>query len=398
MNNKKWVFRLSCLAVVVAAVVVILGAFTRLVDAGLGCPDWPTCYGHVWVPNSESEIATANEAFSHAPVETDKTWPEQIHRIFASHLGLIILAIFFFAWRARQNTTPWVSVVTLLSALVGGTVARVVVGDGLDPLLLVLVAAYFLNLMRITRQSSLTQTAGSDAVTPFKLPALLAGLVILQGLFGMWTVTLNLWPQVVTAHLMGGFTTLALIWLLIQRTGNYHWVMDSATVNKIVAIKPIALVGLVVVILQIALGGWTTSNYAALACADFPKCHNTWLPETDFIQGFNFMQHVGPNYLGGVMDNAARTAIHFSHRLGALLTLIVMSVLVIKLATISHPYARRWAVIIALGTGLQIALGISNVVLALPLVIAVAHNAGGAILLLIVVTLNHRIRTINTNA
>lgn len=390
MKNKKLVYRLSCLAFAVAAVVVLLGAFTRLVDAGLGCPDWPTCYGHVWVPTSEADIAKANENFSHAPVETHKTWPEQIHRIFASSLGLIILGIFAVALVGRNEKTPWRSVVLLLGVLVAGTVGRVIIGDKLDPLLLLFVACYFLNLCRL---NWMQPTASNTSSMPFKLPALLAGLVILQGLFGMWTVTLNLWPQVVTAHLLGGFTTLALIWLLIQRCGNYTWQLNSAVLSELNTIKVLALIGLVVVALQIALGGWTTSNYAALACADFPKCHNTWLPETDFAQGFNFLQHVGPNYLGGVMDNAARTAIHFSHRLGALLTFVVMALLAFRLFRVESPLAKRWAVIVIAGTVLQIALGISNVVLALPLAIAVAHNAGGAALLLILVTLNHRLRT-----
>lgn len=390
MKNKKLLFRLSCLAVVVAAIVVVLGAFTRLVDAGLGCPDWPTCYGHMWVPTSEADIAIANENFSHAPVETHKTWPEQIHRIFASSLGLIILGIFTVALVGRSEKTTWRSVVVLLGLLVAGTVARVIVGDKLDPMLLLLVAIYFINLCRLNWLKPKDESAGR---MPFKLPALLAGLVILQGLFGMWTVTLNLWPQVVTSHLLGGFTTLALIWLLIQRSGNYYWRVSAPVLNALNTIKALAVVALVVVALQIALGGWTTSNYAALACADFPKCHNTWLPETDFIAGFNFMQHVGPNYLGGVMDNSARTAIHFSHRLGALLTLVVMALLAFKLFCIDSPLAKRWAVIVAVGTALQIALGISNVVFALPLMVAVAHNAGGAVLLLILVTLNHRLRT-----
>ncbi len=149
MKNKKLVYRLSCLAFAVAAVVILLGAFTRLVDAGLGCPDWPTCYGHVWVPTSEADIAKANENFSHAPVETHKTWPEQIHRIFASSLGLIILGIFAVALVGRNEKTPWRSVVLLLGVLVAGTVGRVIIGDKLDPLLLLFVACYFLNLCRL---------------------------------------------------------------------------------------------------------------------------------------------------------------------------------------------------------------------------------------------------------
>jgi len=313
-------------------VVVALGAFTRLVDAGLGCPDWPGCYGQVMWPTTEAEIATANSQFSEAaPVDTDKTWPEMVHRYFASGLGLVVIG-----------------------------------------------------LLLMTRRMGLR---------PKKLPVFLLGLVILQGLFGMWTVTLKLWPQVVTTHLLGGFTTLALLWLLALRLAKHKEVKPDQipASNDLKKLRGLAVLGLLVVFLQIALGGWTTSNYAALACIDFPTCHQQWLPEADFKQGFDLSQKVGPNYLGGLMDNQARTAIHLSHRLGAVLVTLVLSTLVFMLWRSRElgRAGRRLAMGVVSLLTVQIGLGISNIVFALPLLVAVAHNGVGALLLLSLVTVNY---------
>ena len=375
---------LSLLAFFVAIVVVVLGAYTRLVDAGLGCPDWPTCYGHLWVPNSEAEIARANEAFQHAPVETHKTWPEQIHRIFASTLGLIILAMFALALSARRKSGgPWKTNLALLVLLVSGTVTRIVVGDSFDIPLLVLAFFYFAWLAWQSRNEG-------RSPMPFKLVALLAGFVIMQGWFGMWTVTLYLWPQVVTTHLLGGFTTLTLIWLCYQRCGQFQWQASETLIHTVSKLWSLLWVFFGLVILQIALGGWTTSNYAALACPDFPTCHAEWWPHADFVQGFNIFQHVGPNYLGGQLDNHARTAIHLSHRIGALLVLLIGVLLITRMWLSGVLELRRFALVLACILAAQIGLGITNVVGGLPLAVAVAHNAGGALLLLAVVTLLHR--------
>jgi len=324
--------KVALCACLLAMVVVALGAFTRLVDAGLGCPDWPGCYGQVMWPNTEAEIATANSQFADAaPVDTDKTWPEMVHRYFASGLGLVVIGLLMMTRRLRLR--------------------------------------------------------------PKKLPVFLLGLVILQGLFGMWTVTLKLWPQVVTTHLLGGFTTLALLWLLALRLArNDEVTPDKTPANGLLKkLRVWAALGLGVVFLQIALGGWTTSNYAALACIDFPTCHQQWLPETDFKQGFDLSQKVGPNYLGGLMDNQARTAIHLSHRLGALVVTVVLSMLVFMLwrCVALGSASRRLAMGVAGLLAVQIGLGISNVVFALPLFVAVAHNGIGALLLLSMVTVNY---------
>ncbi len=333
-----WIFRLTVAATLLASVVVILGAFTRLVDAGLGCPDWPGCYGHLTWPTSADEVAHAEARFPDAPVEHDKTWPEMVHRYFAGALGLLILTILVCSIQGRR------------------------------------------------------QSSG----IPVKLPILLTVLVIVQAAFGMWTVTLKLWPQVVTAHLLGGFATLSLLWLLVQRSGRFAWQAAGDSLRRLRNLRVWAMLALVLVVVQVALGGWTSSNYAALACPDLPTCHGEWWPAADFIQGFNFFQHVGPNYLGGLLDNHARTAIHLVHRLGAVIVTLILLALVTGLWLTRLPHARFMGAVVLMVLGLQVFLGVSNVHWALPLPIAVAHNAVGALLLLVLVTVNHRILTVRS--
>lgn len=332
MTKKQWVwgFRLALLASLLALVVVVLGAFTRLVDAGLGCPDWPGCYGHLTWPTTDDHVQAAEALFPESPVEHDKTWPEMVHRYFAGTLGLLILAITLLTWRrASRDKLPlprWHTLALLL-------------------------------------------------------------LVILQAAFGMWTVTLKLWPQVVTAHLLGGFATLSVLWLLVQRLGPWRW--QTGDTGRLAQLKPLVLLALAFVILQIALGGWTSSNYAALACTDFPRCHGQWWPEMDVAKGFNLTQTIGPNYLGGLLEGDARTAIHMAHRMGALIVVLTLLLLVRRLLKITVARRMAWTLLFVLL--LQVLLGITNVLAHLPLAIAVAHNAVGALLLLTMVTLTHRV-------
>ena len=311
---------LAKFGVALALVVVVLGAYTRLADAGLGCPDWPGCYGFLTVPQSAEAIAEAEARYPDAPVERAKAWWEMVHRYFAAGLGLLVLAIAGRAWLRRDQ---------------GG---------------------------------------------PVKLPLGLLLLVILQGAFGAWTVTMKLWPQVVTAHLLGGFATLSLLWLLSLRCGvGAGWTVSGR-------LRTPALIALVVLVMQIALGGWVTSNYAALACPDFPTCHGEWLPDMDLAQGFNFAQSVGPNYLGGTLESEARVAIQVGHRVGALIATIVIGWLGMLLVRSGSPLG--WPVLGLLAV--QVLLGILNVLLALPLGNATLHNAFGAVLLLALVTVNYR--------
>jgi len=342
----KTLFKLALSAFILAIFVVILGAFTRLVDAGLGCPDWPGCYGHLLWPNEAHEITKAEEAFPDAPVELEKTWPEMVHRYFAGTLGLFILAIVIMSIRysLRQQ-----------------------------------------KLGQITAETS--STLGS---VPVKLSLLLLALVILQAAFGMWTVTLKLWPKVVTAHLLGGFATLSLLWLLVQRLGMRHWYVSEIQYHALRFIRPLIVFALVLVIIQIALGGWVSSNYAALACPDLPLCLGQWLPPTDFKSGFNVWQDIGPNYLGGQLDNHARTAIHLTHRIGAIAVTLTLIALGFRLLKLGSDQIRRWVWWLWAVLTVQISLGLANILFALPLVIAVAHNAVGAVLLLTMVTITYR--------
>ncbi len=332
MVNRKLRF-LAGAGILLAVVVVVLGAFTRLVDAGLGCPDWPGCYGHLLWPNSAEEIARADAAFPEIPVDLDKTWPEMVHRYFAGCLLLFVLAFTIIAWRDR-------------------------------------------------RSEAANAVPSPSATGNHVLATALLVLIICQAAFGAWTVTLKLWPQVVTAHLLGGFATLSMLWVLYLRNGGAPRLhLPAAAYGEV---RSHALLAFAVVVVQIALGGWVSSNYAALACADFPTCFGSYWPEMDAREGFNLLQAVGPNYLGGMLDSDARVAIHWSHRLGAIAVLLVVGALAWRL------YARAplVAVTLTLLLAVQLTLGILNVVWSLPLWVATLHNAFGAALLLSVVAIN----------
>ena len=298
--------------------VVVLGAYVRLSDAGLGCPDWPGCYGHIGVPQHEA----AQQAFPDKPLEIHKAWKEMAHRYFAGTLGLLIAAIFFTAWRGRGqlNTKP-------------------------------------------------------------TLPSVLVLLVMFQAALGMWTVTLLLKPVIVSLHLLGGMATLGLLtWLASKR-------LPSVSAN---AMRPWALLALVVLACQIALGGWTSTNYAALACPDFPMCQSAWLPNTDFSHAFHLLRELGQNADGSQLSLEALTAIHLLHRLGALITFLYLGWFGSKLLKISG--LAVWGRLLLTTLLVQIGLGISNVLLGLPLVIAVAHNAGAAVLLMTLVVVNCKLK------
>ncbi len=316
-------FYLALVALVLAMGVVGLGSFTRLVDAGLGCPDWPGCYGHLTWPDEADEIVAANQAFPETPVLRGKTWPEMVHRYFAGSLALLVLGLAFYAFKNRKEENY-----------------------------------------------------------PFRMPMFMLVLIVWQAMFGMWTVTLKLWPQVVTTHLMGGVTTLSLLAVLVFRL-NDHWRIAESASAALRTMRGWIIGGFVIVVLQVFLGGWVASNYAAVACPDFPTCQLQWIPEMDFKAGFNFTQHVGPNYLGGRLDGDARTAIHFSHRVGAIITLLYLTGLALSMINKGHRSLKVMAYIILGALSLQIALGITNVLLSIPLAVAVAHNFVGAILMAI---------------
>ena len=311
----------SLYTAIFAFIVIMVGAYTRLTDAGLGCPDWPGCYGQLLVPESDIDLQSAHSLYPHQPVEKIKAQTEMGHRYLASTLGVFILIIGFLGLKNPQR-----------------------------------------------RIKILTLT--------------LVGLVIFQGLLGMWTVTLRLLPVVVMAHLIGGLTTLSLLWLLYLLCVNKKNIAPCHNPW----LKNFALFSLMAVIIQIALGGWTSANYAALACPDFPSCLGQYWPnQLNFNQAFNLFSGIGLQFPTLAIDNDARVTIHFIHRLWA----IVVSVLIITTCLyLRKQNLSRFAWILFFILLTQISLGITNVLGELPLFIAVMHNGVGALLLLSLVTIN----------
>lgn len=306
-------------AFLLAYVVVVLGAYVRLSDAGLGCPDWPGCYGEMVVPSGDQAVGTD---YAGAEIHQGKAWKEMIHRYAAGTLGMLIFLIAVLAWRQRR-------------------------------------------------------------VVSVGIASLLAVLVVFQAMLGMWTVTWLLKPVVVSAHLLGGMTILALLFWLVL---NQLFMFNNADTDR--GLRPWVIVGLAVLFCQIFLGGWTSANYASLICPEFPTCRNgAWLPPVDFKEGFTLWHGLGVNYQYGVLDAEARTAIHMTHRIGALVTAVVLSGVAVR-ALVSRQGAVRGlglflpAVLLA-----QVSLGIANVVYVLPLPVAVAHNGVAALLLLSLVAL-----------
>jgi len=317
--------KLVWLAVLYTFIVVVVGAYVRLSDAGLGCPDWPGCYGEATPHHARDDIANAvaEQGGTHGPVSMAKAWKEMFHRYIAGGLGLLVLAIAVMAWSKRTalGQSPW-------------------------------------------------------------LATGLVGLIVFQAALGMWTVTLLLKPVIVTLHLLGGLATLALLlWLALRQQA--PWLAVAPADRE--RLRPWALAALLIVIVQIALGGWVSTNYAALACIDFPTCHGEWFPAMDFRHGFQLVRELGMTAAGQHLGYDALTAIHWTHRIGAILTCLVVGLFAVKL--IASPGLARAGVILLAVLTLQVVLGISNVLLGLPLLVAAAHNAGAAILLMTVLVI-----------
>jgi len=317
--------KLLRISIILALIVVILGAYTRLGDAGLGCPDWPTCYGQLVVPDVAD--GTKFEGYDR-PLEAAKGWKEMLHRYAASLLGLTIFVLFFLA---------------------------------------------------IKGQTKRPQSLG--------LPAFTAFFVILQGAFGMWTVTLLVHPGIVTTHLIGGFITTALLtWLLLNQGESsiaYRHILKRH--------KFLLLITLVVLSMQIALGGWTSTHYATLSCGEeFPKCLGSWWPTMDFTNALYWgpvgVEH---NYEYGILENPARAAIQMMHRIGALITTLFTIALIYSFKV--YPHLRGNLTMIGNLLAIQVTLGILNVVLSIPMTIATLHNAVALLLLLSIIALIHKV-------
>jgi cytochrome c oxidase assembly protein subunit 15 len=296
---------------------VIFGAFTRLTDSGLGCPDWPGCYGQASPLGASTHIQSAQDAMPTGPVTHGKAWIEMVHRYLATGVGVLIIALTVGSWRAARRgqtgPSPWWATFTLV-------------------------------------------------------------WVCLQGAFGALTVTMKLYPAIVTLHLLGGLGLLSLLAVQSQGHGS----------------KPLQLsrrihLGLwtlfVLSVIQVSLGGWVSTNYAVLACADFPTCQGRWWPDMDFEHGFTVVRELGAGKDGGYLPFAALTAIHFVHRLGAVVVFTAMALLAWQLHTSHDAAQRRWALALLGLAAWQFASGLSNVVLGWPIVAALAHTAGAAALI-----------------
>ncbi len=311
--------------------VILIGAYTRLMDAGLGCPDWPGCYGLWRAPANYSEVIQAQNAFPLSPIDYVKAHTEMIHRYFATTLGLFILII---------------TGITLFS-----------------------------------KNSSITRTQKILAIG-------LTALVIFQGLLGMWTVTLKLLPVIVMSHLLAGLLLLSLLfcfWMMQGSGARTHIYVSKNT-------KRLAILTLIVVSIQIALGGWTSTNYAALSCPDFPLCQTQWWPKMS-LQAFNLLGAFHLENPLSYMTLEARTGIHMAHRIGALITSLIILLLIRALWQTQRQMTCYFIMLIALLLMIQVSLGITNVVALLPLPIAVAHNGIATLLLLSIITLLFYLKT-----
>ncbi len=316
---------LAWFAVVLTLFVIVLGAYVRLSDAGLGCPDWPGCYGHLAWPSEAQEIEQANKDYAERAVEVSKAWKEMVHRYLAGILSLVVLALFIWAYRQRKFQS-------------------------------------------------------------YTLPLVICFVILFQAALGMWTVTLKLHPSIVMSHLMGGLTTLALlVWLACSRTSGITPYRYAGHVKQWMMV-----VGLVLLLMQIALGGWTSANYAALACVGFPQCNGLWWPQMDFVQALDIFKQYGPNYEFGVKDGPARMAIQMMHRIGAVVVTLYFIWLISKLTRNRELMPLGLSLLVLLI--MQIALGIINVTYSLPLPVATLHNGVAALLLANLMVLLYKTR------
>ncbi len=318
-----WFRRAALLGALLALVVIVMGAWVRLTAAGLGCPDWPGCYGHLHPASAVAEAAAINVAHPSHPFDYGKALREMVHRYAATTLGLIIVGL-----------------------VIASVINRRVNGQ------------------------------------PRWLPWVLLSVVCLQGLLGALTVTKLVAPPIVTLHLTGGLTTLSLLW----------WLSLNRPVRALSAVekrlRPAVVVALLALIMQILLGGWTSTNYAATACPDFPTCQGSFAPKADFASGFVLWRGLNQDYEGGVLSPEARVAIHWTHRGGAVvvgLTLLIVSLVTFLRST--HRTTRWAAAAVIMAVGLQWLIGMNLIWQGFPLWLGTSHNAGAAILLLCTLTL-----------
>ncbi|MBT6232166.1 MAG: COX15/CtaA family protein [Betaproteobacteria bacterium] len=322
-----WFKNLVLGATILALCVVVFGAYVRLTDAGLGCPDWPGCYGTLTVPESVAAIEEAQANYPNSIIDKGKAWIEMIHRYIAAILGLMILSLAFLAFKNKND-------INVRPSLVYG----------------------------------------------------LLGLVIAQGMLGMWTVTELLMPIIVSLHLLGGMTTLGLLTYITHR----HWGSVSDT---LITLKPISQklirFSLVILFIQIFLGGWTSTNYAALACTDFPTCHGELIPPMDFSNGFTLWRELGMTAQGDALTLQALQAIQWIHRIGAFIFVSYFLYIIYLMSKFKSCNLYRNLLVIVIS--FQFIIGVLNLLLHLPLALATMHNLGAALLVIITVIINSRI-------
>ncbi|MCC7097111.1 MAG: COX15/CtaA family protein [Thermomonas sp.] len=382
--------RIAWLATALAAALIVFGAFVRLSNAGLSCPDWPTCYGRAAWPTRADQIVD-HAATAIRAVDPSKAWREQFHRMVAGVLGVLVLALALLAARRRRwGITQILAAAVLVATSIHFYMSGYVLASA-HPAEAIPAAAqtrYFIaGCLAVLGEAVLLLAAmrwsNLDAA---RASALTLAVIIFQALLGMWTVTWLLKPIVVMGHLVGGLTTFALLaWTAWRATDLPILTADARRLRQWL------IIGLVLLGTQIALGGWTSANYAAWACGtDFPKCAGDWWPEHNFHQGFVLWRGIGVDYEGGILDNPARVAIQMAHRLMAGVVFVYLLGLAVKL--LRMPGLRGWGMALALLACVQVGLGISNVMLALPLSMAILHNAGAVALLFVLVTLLARLR------
>lgn len=315
--TKRVLVILVTVAMLLALLVVMVGAYTRLSDAGLGCPDWPGCYGQLVLPKASQGLDAAQAQYPTNLLEPRKAWTEMIHRYLAGTLATLIFLIggLVLSMRKKIPTISW------------------------------------------------------------HLPVFLMGLVIFQALLGMWTVTLKLLPVVVMGHLLGGM-------LIFASLARYRLQLSRVKTENLPIWHRLLLLGLLLLFLQIALGGWVSANYAGLACVGFPRCNGLWWPQWHLSEGFHLFAPVGANYQGGVLDSEVRMTIQMIHRLGALIVgLYLLTVGLLAVWRAALPSLRLGALLMLVLLIIQISLGIGNVQYLLPMPVAVAHNGVAALLL-----------------
>ena len=373
--------RIAWLAVALAFGVIVFGAFVRLSNAGLSCPDWPTCYGRAAWPRVAADAAD-HAATAIRPVVPHKAWREQVHRHLAATLGVLVLVLALLAARRRARGVAWV---LASAALIAVGIPLYMRGQHAAAVALAALGEAMLLAAAIAWARRRPDAPGDDpALTGVAALTLL--VIVFQALLGMWTVTWLLKPIVVMGHLLGGLLTFGLLAWMAWRATDVPIRLAQAPSLRRWAWAVLALLAV-----QIALGGWTSANYAALACGnDFPTCVGRWWPPHDFGEAFVLWRGIGVDYEGGVLDGEARIAIQLAHRLMAVVAFAALLAFAVRLWRTAG--MRVWAALLALLACAQVALGIANVKLGLPLLVAVLHNAGAALLLLVLVTLLARVR------